>query len=301
MTVLAVNYNQSRWLEEALNSVKDQTYPNIELIILDDYSTDGSQEKIENWIRSNNVNCRFLANGENEGVCKLLNRGLEISTGKFIQLLACDDTLLPTKIEAQVKVLNSNPADVGVAYSDALLIDENSIPSNGRFMQRVGIFFPPPEGYIYNQLIKGNFIPAPSALIRFSVFKELGYFDESLLIEDFEFWLRVSKKYKFVFSQTPSCMYRIHSSSASSGEMSWDYVISLVNGYIKSINSEHISDENEFLTNWLFKMYKFNRKEFVKYIERSGLRKRLKHKFFTAASIGISFDYYVFIKALFRK
>lgn len=215
VTVIAVCYNHEKYLLETLNSIKNQTYKNIELVIMDDYSSDNSVEVIKSWIKKNNYQCKFIAHEKNQGLCKTLNEALTFCNGDYIQLTSCDDILLSHKIQFQVDKLNELSVEYGAIYSDALFIDENSNEVNINFInyytkKRKSIKL---SGNIFDELVKGNFIPAMSVLMRREVVQNVGKYDENLAYEDYDYWLRVAKKYYFFYVENSLVKYRIHSNN----------------------------------------------------------------------------------------
>jgi len=212
VTIIALCYNQAKFAEETLDSILAQTYSNIQLIIMDDASTDNSVDVINTWIESNKVDCTFIPHKENKGICKTLNEALSFAKGKYLQMVACDDIYFPNKTEKLVYFLENNKQYVAT-YTDAILIKEDSYPHYGLFIQRHRNFSDIPDGYIYDILIEGNFIPAMSTLILTSVIKELNGWDENLDYEDYDMWLRIAEKYKFGLYHESLVKYRLHSNN----------------------------------------------------------------------------------------
>lgn len=220
VSVVAVCYNQAKYLVETLDSIKNQTYSNIELIIMDDSSTDNSVEVIKEWISKNNYECKFIAHQENKGLCATLNEALNTLKGIYYQAVACDDILLHQKIENQVNDFLRLDEDYVIVFSNAYLIDENSNKLKGDFISR----YKPkmkdvPTNNIINELLIGNFIPAMSVLIETDKVKEIGGYDEKLTYEDYDLWLRLSLNYKFYYSSQFTCFYRIHSKNLHKSEL----------------------------------------------------------------------------------
>lgn len=215
VSTIALCYNQAKFAVETLNSIKNQTYANIELIIMDDCSTDNSVEVIENWIKETQYSCTFIKHDKNQGICKTLNEAFSHCKGQYLQIIACDDIMLPEKTAVQIELMKKQPENVAVVYSDAYLIKDDGSPHYGWFIQRRRQFTDAPDGYIYDDLLKGNFIPAMSTLIRSDVVRELGGWDNNLAYEDQDMWLRISKKYHFSFSQSPSVRYRVHNNNTT--------------------------------------------------------------------------------------
>jgi len=125
VTVICLCYNQEAFVVESLNSVLNQSYPFIELIIVDDFSTDNSKKTISTWLK-NNPNVYFIANETNLGITKSFNRALQLAKGEYVIDLAADDVLLPECIEKQINAFtNSSFKNLGVVYGNAELISEN--------------------------------------------------------------------------------------------------------------------------------------------------------------------------------
>lgn len=210
VSIIAVCYNHARFLEETLDSIKGQTYPNIQLIIMDDCSQDNSVEVIHNWIERNQVKCTFIAHQVNQGLCKTLNEAIILCEGKYVQMISCDDILMPQKLSVQVPLLEQSNEKVAVIFSDSYLMKDDGSEYYGWFIQRHKDFAKIPEGDLYDELLSGNFIPAMTALVKRSVYSDVGLYDEKLSYEDYDMWLRIAKKYKFIFSNYVSARYRFH-------------------------------------------------------------------------------------------
>jgi glycosyltransferase involved in cell wall biosynthesis len=209
VSVIAVCFNQSRFVIECLESIGRQTYQNVELIIVDDCSQDDSVAVIRSWLDATQVTATFIAHTRNRGLCKTLNDGLARATGKYVSIIAGDDLYLPNKIEVQVELFEKLPASVGVVYSDALQIDQDGTVLPRKFIEAHRELPHMPEGQIFPILLQGNFIPAMTVLIRRQCFDAVGPYDETLLYEDFDMWLRISRRFRFSFSPVISAKYRI--------------------------------------------------------------------------------------------
>jgi glycosyltransferase involved in cell wall biosynthesis len=234
-SIVVINYNNEKYVVETLNSIASQTYPNIELIIVDDYSSDSSPQIIEEWLANNPLNARFVRQEKNKGVCVACNIGFRLATGKYVSYIATDDIMMPQKIEIQVNELSKTDKKTVALYSDAYQIDERGQLLHEQFLSRYKQnSIDPPSGDIYNELIKGNFIPAMSMMFKREVFEQVGYFDEALPYEDYDMWLRIAKEYKFYFSRFMLVKYRVRSASLSSTFKDWDSV--MIKIYSKHLN-----------------------------------------------------------------
>src|SRR5678815_3959281 len=117
VSVIALCYNHSRYVLECLESIRAQTYKNVQVILLDDFSRDSSVGLIEQWISDHSIEWIFIKHLANKGICKTLNEGMYHATGKYIALIATDDVWMPDKLHHQVKEMETRPLDVGVLYS----------------------------------------------------------------------------------------------------------------------------------------------------------------------------------------
>lgn len=214
ISVLCLSYNQSQYIEDSLNSIKNQEFNDFEIIICDDASKDNSVAIIENWIKNNSqFNIKFIAHKENKGICKSLNECLGLSKGKYIQVLALDDLLLPWKFKKHVDILSNSDEKYALIFSDALLIDQNTNYYQNRFIAYHKTYLSLDSGNYFEDLLEKNFIPAMTVFMKRSLFDSVGLFDEDLGFEDYDMWLRIASKYDFIFDVEPSASYRLHSTN----------------------------------------------------------------------------------------
>jgi len=215
VSAIVLSFNHSRFVVETLESIKAQTYKATQFVIVDDCSSDNSVAIIDQWLRGNGIHCAFIRHQENKGICKSLNEALMVATGKYISSVASDDVWLPDKLERQVEILESQPASVGVLYSDAFQMDEHGHALPDMFIEAHRKLPEMPQGQVLDTLLAGNFIPAMTTLVRRSCYDQVGLYDESLPWEDWDMWLRIARQYSFVYSPTPSAKYRVHDKSLS--------------------------------------------------------------------------------------
>lgn len=222
VSVVALCYNQERYLIDTLQSIHTQTMQNFELIYVDDASNDNSAKVAVEWLRKNRPAARHLLHTENQGICRTLNEALGHCTGKYIQLVACDDILNPRKLEIQTALLDQAASLAAVVYSDAQLIDHNGqqLPV-GSYSAHARLSFPICEPFYEQQLVR-NCIPATTTLIRRSVFDTIGTYDEKLRHEDWDMWLRIAREFSFVYSEYVSAQYRIHDGNFHKNLSAWN-------------------------------------------------------------------------------
>lgn len=215
VTVVCLCYNHSRYVREAVESVLNQTYKNVQVIIVDDASTDGSQVVIQKMVESYPT-ITFLSLKTNHGNCGAFNRGFELAKGDYVIDLAADDVLLPDRIEAGVVEFAHYDISYAVNFADGELIDEqgNHLSFHSDRFSSPSI----PQGDIYKDIISRYFVNSPSLMVRKSVLEELHGYDESLAYEDFDFLIRASREFKFCYTPKILVKKRILSSSMSAGQ-----------------------------------------------------------------------------------
>jgi glycosyltransferase involved in cell wall biosynthesis len=197
--------------------VLQQTYKNIQFIVVDDCSTDGSVSII-NQICSEHPSIALLQLTKNVGNCTAFNRGLLLAKGDFVIDFATDDIMLRDRIEKQVNQFQSLDEQFGVVFSNADYIDEQGVVlfNHTQRLLRKKLIFKIPEGWVFRDVLSRYFISAPTMMIRRSVFAELNGYDENLAYEDFDFWVRSSRKYKYAYLSEVLTHVRISPRSMSS-------------------------------------------------------------------------------------
>ncbi|NVO32018.1 glycosyltransferase family 2 protein [Hymenobacter lapidiphilus] len=216
VTIIALCYNHARFLEAALDSILAQTYPHLEVVLVDDASTDGSADILRRYA-AQNPGWQLLLLPENQNNCRAFNRGLALSKGEFVIDFATDDVLLPERITRQVAAFEQAGPRCGVVYTDAELLDES-----GRFVRHYyrrdahGRLHPrPASGFVFADVLERYFISTPTMLMRRATLDTLGGYDESLSYEDFDFWVRASRDWEFQFLDIISTQKHLHPRSKS--------------------------------------------------------------------------------------
>lgn len=196
VSVCLPSYNYAYFLGEAIASVLAQTYGDFELIIVDDASTDGSEEVIHGF---SDRRVRFFRNEVNSGAIRTWNRCLSLVRGEYICFLCADDLFLPRKLEAQTVLLDRYP-DACLAHSDGFSIDaagerESLFRSRfpGELQSYLAMSHINPGREEFKRLLAGyNYIHLSSAMFRRRCWQEAGNFDERFpYAADWDFWLRL--------------------------------------------------------------------------------------------------------------
>jgi len=200
VTVVLTAFNHERYIGEALSSVFVQTYRKIQVIVIDNASTDGTVAVIENLLPKG-ADFSLVKNLTNLGLCRAFNQGLTLARGKYIIDLAADDVLLPGRIEKQVEAFETLDEEFGVVFTNARYIEADGkmlnfhYPVNNKQKSKRTI----PSGDVYKCVLENYFICTPTMMMRTQMLTEMGGYDESLLFEDFDFWVRSSVHYKYFY------------------------------------------------------------------------------------------------------
>ena len=189
VSVIIPTYNRAHLIGRAIRSVLNQTYQDFEIIVVDDGSTDNTEEVVKGF---NDGRIRYIRHDENRGGAAARNTGIRAAKGEYIAFQDDDDEWLPGKLEKQIKALEGAPPEVGVVYTDFRRFDERSTNElkPTKVMQV--------SGDIHGDLLEDNFIGTPTVLVRRGCFDKVGMFDEELpRFQDWELWIRISKYYHF--------------------------------------------------------------------------------------------------------
>ncbi|GAB4125643.1 MAG: hypothetical protein OHK0045_10070 [Raineya sp.] len=212
VSIVGISYNHAPFIEEALHSICQQNYPCIELIVVDDASTDSSRAIIEDFFQKNHVPFpkKLIFHQENMGNCKSFNEALALCKGEYIIDFALDDVMLSERVGKQVAFFEQCSPQTGIIFSNAEIIAENgdfirhhyAVDKNG------AVLASPPQGKVFRAILEKYFICPPTMMMRKTMLEELNGYDESLAYEDFDLWVRASQKYEFAYQDIISTRYR---------------------------------------------------------------------------------------------
>lgn len=253
VSVVVITYNSENTIIDTLESIKAQTYNNIELIISDDCSKDKTVSLCKEWITNNKnrfISTEIITVEHNTGTAGNLNRGNNKAKGIWIKGIAGDDKLIETCIESNINYVINYP-ETQILLSKVVLIgDKEKIDKNSHLFNYKALKLKPKE-LLYLLLTK-NFLPASTLFIRKNILIELDGYDESIpLLEDWPFWIKaLYNKKKISFNDNYTVYYRMSENSIS--------LRSTPNPlYIKSINifKEEILKKYQKNTNILLWYY----------------------------------------------
>ena len=222
VSVLVGAYNHECYVQECLDSIVSGSYPEIELIIFNDASPDGTSKAILQWQAEHpDFPTVFLDRQKNIGFTRSLNEAIAHATGEFVCIIAADDVMLPNGILDRVNYLTRNPEKLAV-FADSHIVD-----SAGKIVADSAI-----EGYFrhhgmrkdllqIDELMPYNIVfhwavPGPVFLCRRSAFEIVGAYDENSVAEDFDMYLRLAARGKLGFCNSYVSSYRKHDQSMTS-------------------------------------------------------------------------------------
>lgn len=199
VSIICISYNHAPFIKEALDSVFNQSYKNLQIIVLDDGSTDDSQGVISKVVAGKQL--MVVNHRQNFGYTKTFNEGLTLAQGEFIIDFALDDVMKPDFVSSGLRRFQSLDLKTGVVYSNADYINEESnvIGNHNEILFKKGMINHLVEGDVFSWLLKRYFICTPTMIIRKEVFERLGGYDENLAYEDFDFWVRSSRHWDYAY------------------------------------------------------------------------------------------------------
>lgn len=194
-------YNGEQYLQEAIESILNQTYSDFELIIIDDASTDSTPQIIQSY---RDPRIRVIRNNENLGLTKSLNKGLTLAKGEYVARMDADDISLPERFEKQVAFLDSHPEVAVVGTAKQLINRRGTI---------LGTYIPPLQPQ-YRDFLKTNLITHGSVMVRREILKAYGGYNELFRkSQDYALWLEMAKQHKLI--NIPDVLYKLRTHEMS--------------------------------------------------------------------------------------
>ena len=202
-------YNSERYIVQTIQSVLDQTFTDFELIIVNDGSTDRTEEIVLGFA---DPRIRYEYQ-ENRGLAATRNRTLELARGKYVAFLDHDDLWMPDKLALQISLMGTRE-DVAVVYGNAATIDADGNIISERYND-----FRIADGNVFTDLLIYDFINWQTVVMRRSVLEDLGGFRPYDIVEDYDVLLRSALGHTFVGIDQVVAQYRRHASNSSHNSM----------------------------------------------------------------------------------
>jgi glycosyltransferase involved in cell wall biosynthesis len=212
-SVIIPCFNHASFVGEAIEAVLAQTFGDFELFVVDDFSHDNSREVIEKYVKSDS-RVRAIYHTFNQGISPTRDDAIRVAQGEYLAFCDADDVWMPTKLARQLELLEQHP-EHDVAYCDAAIINEHGMDTGERFTRE----FPVPgdgSGMLFDELCTRNFVNIQTAIVRRECIGDAGYFNDGegiKLVDDWWFWLRVSYRHSFIYTDEVLARYRVHQRS----------------------------------------------------------------------------------------
>ena len=204
VSIMVLTFNRSKLLKETIDSILNQTFKDFEIIVVDNYSSDNTEEIINSY---NDIRIRYFKNRNNGLLSINRNFAIKKSKGEFIAICDDDDLWFPQKLEKQLLEFNKDK-EIGLVCTNGFIFNNMGLQKKMNKSKTKYISL--------KDLLKGNTIICCSVMIKKSFLDNVGIFDESKEIftaEDYELWLRISKKHKIKYIDTVLVKYRLHNNA----------------------------------------------------------------------------------------
>jgi len=222
VSIYILTYNSAQYITETLNSAKNQTYENIELIISDDCSTDNTVQECTEWLRVNETRfkrVKIITATHNTGIVFNINRAIKACTGEWVKGIAGDDILLENCISDNMHYIHLNPSSQ-IVFSKMIHFNDvystQNIISTVTLDEQLSKFFSMSIKEQLREVIERNYLPAPSVFYKKSLVTSLGFFDERFGYEDWPMWITMLEhNIEFHYFEKATIAYRHHANSLS--------------------------------------------------------------------------------------
>ncbi len=210
VTLVVACYNHRPFVETALRSAFSQEGVEVRVVVTDDASRDGSGDLIRTLVETHGWDAELILNDTNRGVCATLNEALRRVTTPYVAVMGGDDFMAPHRAARQVAALRAEPS-AALLYGDMVVVREDGT-RRCLFSEIFKDGWPGGQtGDVFEALLRGNFIPVASVMMRTDAVRAIGGYDERLVYEDYDLWLRLARWYPFAYLQEPLAFYRYHS------------------------------------------------------------------------------------------
>jgi glycosyltransferase involved in cell wall biosynthesis len=220
VSILMPSYNHADFIAAAIESVLSQTFSNIELIIVDDGSTDDTPVIAQKFATEHPERITFIRREFNKGVPATWNEALSHAKGDYLIPFASDDLLPPTAVEDRLNYMLTHP-EVDILVTDFQVLTEEGLLLDGEkkhaLVPQFNRMYEIDWSKLYEELLSGNFIAGGTLMIRLEDIKLEDLFQDPGCpnLSDYDLWLRLSKKYTWAYLPIPTWIYRWHGRNLS--------------------------------------------------------------------------------------
>lgn len=269
VSVIMPTFNSGQYLKYAVESILDQTYQNLELLVIDDHSVDSTMDILNTYSKKDNRISIFHNPGK--GIASALNYGIDLAKGEYIARMDSDDIAVLDRIETQVFFLEENP-DVGICSTQIQMLLEN-----GSYGDEVR--YPEENDSIKLELINDCSIAHPTVMFRSQIMKGKWHYN-AVLAEDYDLWTRMVITERFCCLSKKLLYYRVHSNNASK-MIDNDERNRIISGYVKNLfildvskykkYDFYVSEDIELIGDsvqcYLFRQYQLLKEMYMKNLE----------------------------------
>ncbi len=271
VTVAISAYNHEDFIKECIESIWEQDYPNIEILVIDDNSKDNTYQILKELEKKSPYKMEVFRNEENKGISKNLNRLIKIAKGEFISFMSSDDKYYGKKVFSScIEIFLENP-EVQVIYNEGYTWDGKNFLKKAQGSLEISYI----KNHQYEKLLEHMLSNVPHLLIQGSFFRkkfleEIGGFDETLRADDWVLNIRVfkaiisnisNKNYKALYNENIGFLYRQHESNTIRNR---DYLLKLVEEVIDSYVSENKRNCLKGRVYWRYGLYNIKTKKLKK-------------------------------------
>jgi glycosyltransferase involved in cell wall biosynthesis len=241
VSIIMTSYNHEKFIFIAIKSVLNQTFTDLELIIIDDASKDNSREIIKDYSKKDG-RITTVFHEDNRGIAKTLNEGIEKAGGKYIAFIGSDDVWHKDKLQKQIEILGKNE-DL-IVWSEGEIIDADGNPTGELFTQKQWASKKKKSGNIFEILLPRNFIFGSSVIFKRKNAKDIRFNEALKYLNDHQYYVDLAKKYEYFFFPESLAQYRIHGGNATlSDERGWLRDRIIINDYFLQSYADEISDK----------------------------------------------------------
>ena len=238
VSVIMNCYNGENYLRDALESVINQTFQDWEIVFWDNCSTDNSADIYHSYSDSR---LKYFLAPEHTTLGEARNLAVNEASGDWVAFLDCDDIWFPEKLAMQVQIVEEEGQDLGLVYGRT----NELVQKHGQFCEQSMAMVEPgrqssgerlPEGYIFPQLLRSNFVPLVSAMVRREFYWNVGGINPTFRqSEDYDLFLKITRKFRSRAVQTTCCLYRIHDKNISHSQVDMHFleIITILKSYLE--------------------------------------------------------------------
>ena len=268
ISVVIPFYNHNHFIRQTLDSIIQDTYPNKEIVIINDGSPDPDDSNIVTWIESNKdkIAINYIKR-ENKGLTKTLNELIRVAKGEYIAVIGSDDYFINNTLANRVNLLQKNPYKMMV-IGDAIVVDgdDNIKYQSSNFEFHHGT----KENYFDDNLLKKEIITnwsvaGPVSMMDRRIFDIIGYYDEKLIVEDWDFYLRAVAKDYIIFLDKQVAAYRLHGNNTITNP----HTLLRFRQSIMLSAQQNLKNFKFPYKYWLWKRYRSNKRKYKKLLRKA--------------------------------